>query len=277
MRGSALFSSLLALSKLADAGSLSARQSDSNGTETVSIPQKDNSPEERRKEVTYRRENFLYNISLIGNAAAFPMGKLGDERVAMAWDQWQVDRNIITAAIVADVAEVKKAIVAVSTYPQFSLSRRTYLIFGAQKNGKLSTLQDYADVLYKDQWLNSVPLKPALGALTNYTLDSYFGGERLVRPYSLYKATERDAALIDINDEDANKIAGKTVPELISEGRLFAVDREFFMSFSITSSNFVQIATSRMRRRTCRPSSTTNTAPQFQLYSTSTTKKCSFH
>jgi hypothetical protein len=81
--------------------------------------------------------------------------------------------------------------------------------------------------LYKDQWKNASPLRPALGALTNYTLDSYFGGERLVRPYSLYKAREKsDTKLIDISDDDAKKISGNTVAELMKAGRLFAVDRK---------------------------------------------------
>jgi hypothetical protein len=95
-----------------------------------------------------------------------------------------------------------------------------------KNNGTLKTLDDYATVLYKDQWLNASPLKPALGALTNYTLDSFFGGERLVRPYSLYKASDKDAKLIDISDDEAKEIAGSTVVELINANRLFAVDRE---------------------------------------------------
>ncbi|KAJ4300838.1 hypothetical protein N0V90_002926 [Kalmusia sp. IMI 367209] len=203
----ALLSLILALSGPINAAALNTRQSDSNGTETVSIPQKDAALEDRKQEVAYRHENFLYNISQIGNAAAFPMGKIGEERVAMAWDQWQVDRNIISAAIGADIAEIKKAIAA--------------------KNGSLATLEDYATVLYKDQWLNSVPQKPAFGSLTNYTLDSFFGGERLVRPYSLYKATEKDTTLIDISDEEAKKISGKTVAELLKSEKLFAVDHSY--------------------------------------------------
>lgn len=96
-----------------------------------------------------------------------------------------------------------------------------------QNNGTLKTLDDYATVLYKDQWLNASPLKPALGSLTNYTLDSFFGGERLVRPYTLYKATDKDTKLIDISDDEAKKIAGATVVELLKAGRLFAVDRMY--------------------------------------------------
>lgn len=82
-------------------------------------------------------------------------------------------------------------------------------------------------MLYQDQWLNASPLKPALGSLTNYTLDSFFGGERLVRPYTLYKATEKDIKLIDISDEDAKKVAGLPVGDLLKAGRLFAVDRQY--------------------------------------------------
>nr|QCS26860.1 putative manganese lipoxygenase [Didymosphaeria variabile] len=203
----AFISFLLACSTSINAAVLNTRQSDSNATTTVTISQRDVDPAARKKEVAYRHDNFLYNVSQIGNAAAFPMGKIGEERVALAWDQWQVDRNIITADIQKDIAQIKQAIIA--------------------NNGTLKTLDDYATVLYKDQWLNASPLKPALGSLTNYTLDSFFGGERLVRPYSLYKATDKDAKLIDISDEEAKKIAGSTVAELLSANRLFAVDHTY--------------------------------------------------
>ncbi|KAF2451749.1 Lipoxygenase [Karstenula rhodostoma CBS 690.94] len=203
----ALFSLFLACSTSINAAVLNTRQSDSNGTHAVTISQKDADPAARKREVAYRHDNFLYNVSQIGNAAAFPMGKIGEERVALAWDQWQVDRNIITADIQKDVAQIKQAIIA--------------------NNGTLRTLDDYATVLYKDQWLNASPLKPALGSLTNYTLDSFFGGERLVRPYSLYKATDKDTKLIDISDDEVKKIAGWTIAELLKAGRLFAVDHSY--------------------------------------------------
>ncbi|KAF2637306.1 Lipoxygenase [Massarina eburnea CBS 473.64] len=207
MRSFVSSSLLLALCVSVEGRSLNVRQSDSNGTAKATVPEKDRSPTKRKQEVSYRHDNFLYNISQIGNAAAFPMGKLGEERVAMAWDQWQVDRNNITVAIGADMTEVKKAIVA--------------------HGGQLKTLDDYVNVLYSNQWLNASPLKPALGALTNYTLDSFFGGERLVRPYSLYKAEEKDTKLIDISDDDAKKIAGSTVADLLKAGKLFAVDHSY--------------------------------------------------
>ena len=113
--------SLLFACGTVNAAVLNLRQSDSNGTLPVTIPQKDANAEGRKQEVAYRQENFLYNISQIGNAAAFPMGKLGEERVAMAWDQWQVDRNLITTEIQKDVAKIRQAIVAVgSTYKKTS-------------------------------------------------------------------------------------------------------------------------------------------------------------
>jgi hypothetical protein len=115
----------LALSLTVESSVLRVRQSDSNGTAKVVIPQKDASLDARKKEVSYRHDNFLYNISQIGNAAAFPMGKLGEDRVALAWDQWLHDRNDITAAIGQDLAEVKKAIVAVSS-TRIYVSSRTH-------------------------------------------------------------------------------------------------------------------------------------------------------
>lgn len=109
----ALISLLFACSTI-NAATIVTRQSDSNGTLAVSVPRKDSNQDNRRKEVQYRHDNFLYNVSQIGNAAAFPMGKLGEERVALAWDQWQVDREIITADIQKDVAKIRAAIIAVS-------------------------------------------------------------------------------------------------------------------------------------------------------------------
>jgi hypothetical protein len=117
----ALISLFLACGTSINGAVLSARQSDSNGTVKASTPQKDANPAARHREVAYRHENFLYNVSQIGKAAAFPMGKIGEERVALAWDQWQEDRNIITVDIQKDVAQVKQAIMAVSTPLSFCL------------------------------------------------------------------------------------------------------------------------------------------------------------
>lgn len=110
----ALISLLLACSTSVNAAVLNTRQSDSNTTASVVVTLKDADQAGRKKEVAYRHDNFLYNVSLIGNAAAFPMGTIGEQRVALAWDQWQIDRNIITADIQKDVAQIREAIVAVS-------------------------------------------------------------------------------------------------------------------------------------------------------------------
>jgi hypothetical protein len=97
--------------------------------------------------------------------------------------------------------------------------------------------------------------------LTNYTLDSFFGGERLVRPYSLYKATDKDSELINISDDEAKKIAGSTVAELLEGGRLFAVDRECSSLASYDLANLAQTDTKPTKPPTCLPNSTTNTGP----------------
>jgi hypothetical protein len=80
--------------------------------------------------------------------------------------------------------------------------------------------------LYSNQWQASAPTEEGPGSLTNFTLDLFFGGERLVRPYMLYKAKEADTKLIDISDDDSKKIADKTVNELLKDGKIFAVNRE---------------------------------------------------
>jgi hypothetical protein len=130
---------LLAFTISVDGSVLKVRQSDSNGTAKVTIPQKDSSTDARKKEVSYRHDNFLYNISLIGNAAAFPMGKLGEERVARAWDEWQEDRDNITAAIGQDLAEVKKAIVAVSVTDSYNDNVPKLTTFSTAANSRHST------------------------------------------------------------------------------------------------------------------------------------------
>jgi hypothetical protein len=119
----ALISLFLACGTSINAAVLNARQSDSNGTIKVSISQKDADQVARQKEVAYRHDNFLYNVSQVGKAAAFPMGKLGEERVALAWDQWQEDRNLITVDIQKDVAQVKQAVIAVRTPRTFCPQR----------------------------------------------------------------------------------------------------------------------------------------------------------
>ena len=125
MRSLIASSLLLALLVPVEGSVLKLRQSDSNGTAKVTIPQKDAALDARKKEVLYRHDNFLYNVSQIGNAAAFPMGKIGEERVALAWDQWTEDRDIILGLIAKDTAEIKKALVAVRV-AQFPISMRLF-------------------------------------------------------------------------------------------------------------------------------------------------------
>lgn len=148
-----------------------------------------------------------------------------------------------------------------------------------QNGVKLKTLDDYVKVLYSKQWLNASPLKPALGSLTNYTLDSFFGGERLVRPHAHYKAREKDTKLIDISDDDGRKITGNTLAELLESGKLFAVDRKSPSSIFISSTDkgLLQIHTKRTRLSMSHRNSTTSMARPCRHCSTSTTTETCSH
>ena len=79
-----------------------------------------------------------------------------------------------------------------------------------------------------------------------------------MRPYTLFKAAEKDCTLIDISDDDAKEIAGLTVKELLDADRLFAVDRQCPFTCNELLANALQIATKQTKRPMCRHNSTTN-------------------
>jgi hypothetical protein len=115
---------------------------------TACLPQNDPDPSGRAAAVAVRYAGFIYGPSLIGQAAFFPNGTLGNARVADDMALWGVDRAIIDADVQEDVVAVVGAI---------------------QRNGGLNSLQDYISVLYHDEWNNSNPLGTAPGIMTNYT------------------------------------------------------------------------------------------------------------
>lgn len=100
-----------------------------NDTPPACLPQDDSNPDERAAEVSERRAGFQYGPSLIGEAAPFPKGALGDVRAAYDYSVWEVDRKEIDAAVAKDVEAIKASIQAVSTYLLQATIRRCSTTF----------------------------------------------------------------------------------------------------------------------------------------------------
>ena len=79
--------------------------------------------------------------------------------------------------------------------------------------------------MYEDQWKESNPRSVSPGIMTNYTQDLLFSMERLSQnPFSLVKIKKDDDLPFEVSEEDAKKIAGASLEELQSSGKLFFVD-----------------------------------------------------
>lgn len=94
---------------------LSYRQLE-NDTSPASLPQHDSDPEGRAAAVSQRRAGFEYGPSLIGEAAPFPKGALGDARASYDYAVWEVDRAVIDDDVDRDVKAITASIQAVSRH-----------------------------------------------------------------------------------------------------------------------------------------------------------------
>ncbi|KAI1397740.1 Lipoxygenase [Hypoxylon fuscum] len=176
-----------------------------NDTSPACLPQHDDDTQSRVDEVAAKQEGFVYGPSLIGQAAAFPNGTLGNARAQSDMDLWNVDREEIDSAVAKDVEIIQKAIAA---------------------NGGLKSLDDYINVLYGGEWENSNPLEEAPGIMTNYTQDLLFSMERLSQnsyPLQLVKPSYR--LPFQVPDGLTENIAGVTLETLHASGSLFVVDQ----------------------------------------------------
>jgi hypothetical protein len=81
---------------------------------TATIPQSDPDPKARAAAVAERAAGFIYGPSLIGEAAFFPNGTLGNKRTQDDMDLWAKDREMIDGLIAKDVASIQAALQAVS-------------------------------------------------------------------------------------------------------------------------------------------------------------------
>lgn len=93
------------------------------------IPQDDKDPKQRAAEVSARNKGYLYGPSLVGEAAPFPNGTLGQARVAADIALWSVDRNRMDAAITHDVQSVVNALVAVCEPLSLDTILHAYALF----------------------------------------------------------------------------------------------------------------------------------------------------
>lgn len=101
-----------------------ARQS----TTQASIPQNDPNPEERAAAVKTRAEGFVYGPSLIGEAAPFPNGTLGNALHEADMDLWSLDREEIDTRSGKDIEAIQAAITAVR-YPVLLSYSRSLLAY----------------------------------------------------------------------------------------------------------------------------------------------------
>lgn len=76
----------------------------------VCIPQRDSNPRGRAAGVSERNTGFTYGPSLIGEAAPFPNGTLGNARSKADYALWSVDREEIDKRIAADLQEIQETI-----------------------------------------------------------------------------------------------------------------------------------------------------------------------
>ena len=187
--------------------STNATATGSNATGPACLPQKDPNPKERAANVAIQNAGFIYGPSLIGDAAPFPNGTLGNARTAADMTLWGQDRETIDNAIAQDAALVQKAVEA---------------------NGGLNKLDDYTKVLYQNEWKNADPLGTTPGIMTNYTQDLLFSMERLSQnafPLNLVKPN--DTLPFQVPDNLTSKIAGASLEAMQANGSLFVVDHSY--------------------------------------------------
>jgi len=179
------------------------------------IPQNDPNPTARAAVVADRLAGFLYGPSLIGQAAPFPNGTLGKERVASDMALWSIDRNIIDADVQADAINDMKAI---------------------QANGGLKTMADYVNILYKGEWNESNPLGEAPGIMTNFTQDLLFSMERLSQnSYPLRLVNQSEELPFELDDGLVINITGVSLSDLQDSNSLFVVDHSYQSRYPATT------------------------------------------
>ena len=185
-----------------------------NDTSPACLPQNDPNQKARAAAVAASDAGYIYGPSLIGEAAPFPNGTLGNARTAQDMALWSIDREQIEADVFADATNVGKAIAA---------------------NGGLKTVNDYVDVLYQNEWKESNPRGTDPGIMTNYTQDLLFSMERLsLNAYPLQLVKPTDTLPFQVADNITTSLAGVTLQALQAKGSLFAVDHSYQANYPKT-------------------------------------------
>jgi hypothetical protein len=189
----------------------------SNVSNTACIPQNDPNPKQRADGVSARNAGFIYGPSLIGEAAPFPNGTLGNARSKSDYDTWSIDRNEIDGLIANDTEAVGAAIKA---------------------NGGLKTWQDYEKVLYDGQLINSNPRGVTPGIITNATQDLLFSMERLSEhPYAVRRVLPEEDLPFPLDNDLTAKIVGTnaTLESLRDSSKLFIVDHSYQKDYKLAT------------------------------------------
>lgn len=203
----------LAIAALAGT-SLAAPAADSN---QATVPQHDSNPKSRAAGVAARDAGFIYGPSLIGEAAPFPNGTLGNARSKADYDTWSIDRQEIDKRISADIGAIGQAV---------------------QANGGLKSWQDYEKVLYDGQLKNANPRGVTPGMIGNATQDLLFSMERLSEhPYAVRRVLPHEFISIPVDDASVAKIVGKghTLASLRDSNRLFIADHSYQTNYKVAT------------------------------------------
>lgn len=121
---------------------------------------------------------------------------------------------------------VQQAIGAVSHLLIFNSQNN--LANSSSQNGGLKSLDDYANVLYNNQWHGATPSGENPGILSNYTEHLEFSMERIsLNPYAIRRVKQSESIPFDLPVLTALKIATLPVTALKNLGRLFVVGHSY--------------------------------------------------
>ncbi|GMG44962.1 unnamed protein product [Aspergillus oryzae var. brunneus] len=184
-----------------------------------SLPMFDLQPWERVDEIRLARKGYLYGSPLLGNTSFFPTGALGDAMVARDRAQWFRDVGYVTSNVYHELDQAAAAL--------------------------MKSLSSY-EVLYKDQWVSTIPDGVAPGMLTNWTQDLLFSMERLsINPYVVRRLhPSNDHLPLDVDDHVMRDLAGgRTLAVLHQEGRLFLANHSYQAAYPKTPGRWTAACT----------------------------------
>jgi arachidonate 15-lipoxygenase (second type) / 8-lipoxygenase (S-type) len=196
------------------------RRADNSSVVPFSLPPPNDEGSPRAQAIEYKRQNFLYGPALAGGGPFFPAGPLGN--LTVYGEVVQDGEVLLTTGEAVDVDEAK-ALAAIEQV--FNKLQSTFIQANYRQAGGIKSLSDY-NILYKGQWVNSVPEGVDSGMLSNYTQDLLFSMERLsTNPYSIIRLQNTgDGLPFTIDDAIAKNLTGITLEELYTRGHLFYAD-----------------------------------------------------